>query len=128
MNKAGESGPPLDVMRSDCRARSVLTILAERWALLIIDALSGGALRTGDLRRRIGGISEKMLIQTLRKLEALGLIDRRDFREVPPRVEYELTARGQSLSPLIVAVDRWVEANAFEMVADTKRNVSPCDG
>jgi DNA-binding HxlR family transcriptional regulator len=128
MDKAGEFDLPLDVMLSDCRARSVLTILAERWALLIIDALSGGALRTGDLRRRIGGISEKMLIQTLRKLEALGLIHRRDFREVPPRVEYELTARGQSLSPLIVAVDRWVEANAFEMVADAKRIVSPSDG
>lgn len=128
MGKAGELNPPLDVMLSDCRARSVITILAERWALLIIDARSGGALRTGDLQRRIEGISEKMLIQTLRKLEALGLIRRRDFREVPPRVEYELTARGLSLSPLIVAVDRWVEANAFEMVADRKRKVSASDG
>jgi DNA-binding HxlR family transcriptional regulator len=117
MAEARDDCLSLDVMLADCRARSVLTILAERWALLVIDALSGGALRTGELRRHIGGISEKMLIQTLRKLEALGLVERHDFRQVPPRVEYALTARGRSLSPLILALDRWVEANAIDMVA-----------
>jgi DNA-binding HxlR family transcriptional regulator len=113
---AGEA-PPLDVMIADCRARAVLTLLAERWALLVIDALSAGPLRTSALRRRIGGVSEKMLIQTLRRLETVDIVVRRDFREVPPRVEYALTERGRSLSPLIVAVDRWVEANAFDMLS-----------
>lgn len=117
MREAPQARLPLDVMQADCRARAVVSALAERWALLVIDALSDGALRTGELRRRIGGISEKMLIQTLRKLERLGLIERRDFREVPPRVEYGLTDLGRSLSPIIVALDRWVEANAFQMVS-----------
>ncbi|MDV3458730.1 helix-turn-helix domain-containing protein [Sphingomonas sp. HF-S4] len=108
--------PRLDVMRADCRARSVLTVLAERWALLIIDALGEGPRRTSELRRRIGGISEKMLIQTLRRLEALGLIERRDYREVPPKVEYALTKRGASLSPIVSTLDRWVEENALDML------------
>lgn len=116
--------PALDVMLADCRARSVLTVLAERWALLIIDALSEGPRRTGELRRGIGGISEKMLIQTLRRLEALGLVERHDFREVPPKVEYALTPLGLSLSPIIVMLDRWVEAHAFDMVRETSQAVA----
>jgi len=103
-------------MRPECRARAVLTILAEKWALLVIEALSTGPVRTGDLRRRIGGVSEKMLIQTLRRLESLGLVERRDYREVPPRVDYALTEIGRSLSPLVLDLDRWVEANAFTLI------------
>jgi len=105
-----------DVMQADCRARTVLTLLAERWALLVIEALSEEPRRTSALRRRIGGVSEKMLIQTLRRLEEVGLVERRDFREVPPRVEYSLTDRGRSLSPIILSLDRWVERHAFEML------------
>lgn len=117
----------LDVMVADCRARSVLSVLAERWSLLVIDALSGGPHRTGELRRRIGGISEKMLIQTLRRLQSLGLVDRRDFAEVPPKVEYELTTRGRSLSPIVGMLDRWVEANASDMMKATPRHPEGSD-
>ena len=105
-----------NVMQAECRARAVLVMLAEKWALLVIQALSAEPKRTSALRRQIGGISEKMLIQTLRRLEALGLIERRDYREVPPRVEYALTERGHSLSPVVVMFDRWVEAHAFDML------------
>lgn len=105
-----------DVMLPDCPARSVLSLLAEKWSLLVIHALSEETTRTGALRRRIGGISEKMLIQTLKRLEAVGLVARRAYPEVPPRVEYSLTDLGWSLSPLVKALDRWVEEHATDMV------------
>ena len=100
-------------MKPDCPARALLTTLADKWALLLIHALSEGPHRTGALRRRVGGISEKMLVQTLRRLETSGLVSRRSYAEVPPRVEYDLTERGWSLSPLVTAIDRWVEDHAY---------------
>jgi DNA-binding HxlR family transcriptional regulator len=79
--------------------------------------LSEGTQRTGALRRRIGGISEKMLIQTLKRLEAASLVTRTSYAEVPPRVEYELTELGWSLSPLVKGLDHWVEQHAKIIVA-----------
>lgn len=102
-------------MRPDCPARALLSLLAEKWALLVIHALSEGTARTGALKRRIGGVSEKMLIQTLKRLEGVGLVDRRVYPEVPPRVEYALTDLGWSLSPVVRALDRWVEEHAADM-------------
>lgn len=107
-----------DVMQADCRARTLLTLLAEKWALLIIEALSKEPRRTSALKRQIGGVSEKMLIQTLRRLEKVGLVERCDFRELPPRVEYSLTERGRSLSPIILSLDRWVERHAFDILPE----------
>lgn len=109
---------PCDVMRPDCPARTILSLLAEKWALLVVHALSDGPARTGALKRRIGGISEKMLIQTLRRLEVVGLVVRHDYSEVPPRVEYSLTDLGWSLSPLVKALDQWVEEHAIDMSPD----------
>ena len=88
-----------NVFDADCPARAVLEVLAEKWALLLIHMLANGPARTAELRRRIGGISDKMLIQTLRRLERSGFVARHAFPEVPPRVEYELTSLGKS--PLV---------------------------
>ena len=104
-----------DVFLVDCPARRVLTLLAEKWALLVIHALSEGTRRTGELRRRVTGVSEKMLVQTLRRLELNGLVRRTSYPEVPPRVEYELTKLGWSLSSVVTALDTWVEAHAEQM-------------
>lgn len=104
-----------DVFLADCPARKVLALLAEKWALLVIHALSERSYRTAELRRRIGGVSEKMLIQALRRLEACGLVARTSYPEVPPRVEYALTPLGFSLSGVVRELDRWVEAHAFEI-------------
>lgn len=110
-----------DVFLVDCPARRILELLAEKWALLVIHALSEGTRRTGELRRRVTGVSEKMLVQTLRRLELHGLVHRTSYSEVPPRVEYQLTALGWSLSSVVTALDTWVEANAEQMAFSQKR-------
>jgi DNA-binding HxlR family transcriptional regulator len=101
--------PPADVFNANCASRQVLELLAEKWALLVIDALGDGAKRTAELRQRVGGISEKMLIQTVRKLERNGFVTRKVFPQVPPRVEYRLSELGRSLVDTVAALDRWVE-------------------
>jgi DNA-binding HxlR family transcriptional regulator len=104
-----------DVFLADCPARKVLGLLAEKWTLLVIHALSERTYRTAELRRRIGGVSEKMLVQALRRLEQHGLVARTSYPEVPPRVEYSLTPLGFSLSSVVRELDRWVEAHTFEI-------------
>ena len=106
-----------NVFNAGCPARAVLEMLAEKWALLLVHMLARGPARTSELRRQIGGISEKMLIQTLRRLERNGLVARHAYPEVPPRVEYELTALGASLSGPITVLDRWVEEHLPQVSA-----------
>jgi len=106
-----------NVFSGVCPARHVLAVIADKWSLLLIHALAhGGTLRTAELRRRVDGISEKMLIQTIRRLERFGLVSRQAYAEVPPRVEYSLTALGHSLSEPIRALDHWVETHVTEIV------------
>jgi len=112
-----------NVFDADCPARAVLEVLAEKWALLLIHMLANGPARTAELRRRIGGISDKMLIQTLRRLERSGFVARHAFPEVPPRVEYSLTALGASLSGPITMLDEWVETH----LSDIRRAQSAFD-
>jgi DNA-binding HxlR family transcriptional regulator len=100
-----------NVYNSACPSRRVMAVLAEKWTLLIVSALADGPKRTAEIRRCVDGISEKMLIQTLRKLESFGLVSRRSYPEVPPRVEYRLTTLGRSLSRLASLFGRWVERN-----------------
>lgn len=94
-----------------CPSRAILELIADKWTLLILPALRRGRLRNGELMRAIGGVSQKMLTQTLRELERNGLVRRIDHQEVPPRVEYELTELGRSLSDLMRKLDGWVESN-----------------
>ncbi|MDE0854691.1 MAG: helix-turn-helix domain-containing protein [Nevskia sp.] len=106
-----------NVFSAQCPARAVLEVLAEKWALLLVHRLARGPARTSELRRQIGGISEKMLIQTLRRLERNGFVERQAYPEVPPRVEYRLTALGASLSGPITILDHWVEQNLPQVAA-----------
>jgi DNA-binding HxlR family transcriptional regulator len=99
-----------------CPSRAILELIADKWTLLILPALRRGRLRNGDLMRLIGGVSQKMLTQTLRELERNGLVRRIDHQEVPPRVEYELTELGRSLSDLMRKLDGWVEGNLAEVL------------
>lgn len=100
-----------DVFKKSCPAREILDVLASKWSLLIIHALASGPTRTGGLRRRIEGISEKMLSQTLKELERRNLVIRNAYPEVPPRVDYQLTQLGTSLSEIVKTLDHWVESN-----------------
>ena len=80
-----------DVFNPNCDSRQVLALLADRWSMLILYALAAGVLRHGELRAKVGGISQKMLTQTLRALERDGLVTRHVHAVVPPRVDYALT-------------------------------------
>lgn len=107
---------PGNVLREACPAREVLEVLVSKWTLLIIHALSDGASRPGDLRRKIQGISEKVLSQNLRELESRNLVTRTVFREVPPKVEYELTDLGISLWKAAQELNNWVERNCHFLI------------
>lgn len=117
MEKEKKKFRPIDcsVFLADCPARDVLALLAEKWTLLVLHALSEKAYRTAELRRRIGGVSEKMLIQALRRLEQHSLVNRKSYKTVPPHVEYSLTPLGASLSSIVCALDTWVETHALEI-------------
>jgi DNA-binding HxlR family transcriptional regulator len=105
-----DTGP--DVFTPDCPTRVLLDHITSRWGVLILVALSGGTMRWGELRRWATGISEKMLAQTLRTLEADGLVRRDQRPVVPPHVDYSLTDRGRELSALLLPLMDWIVANA----------------
>jgi DNA-binding HxlR family transcriptional regulator len=85
----------------------VISLLADKWTIPVIHALSRGTRRTGELRSEIGGVSQKMLTQTLRTLEAHGLVDRKVYPVVPPRVEYRLTELGESINEPLGEICAW---------------------
>jgi DNA-binding HxlR family transcriptional regulator len=101
-----------DVFEPDCPTRVLLDHITSRWGVLILVALSSGTMRWGELRRWARGISEKMLAQTLRTLEADGLVLREQRPVVPPHVDYSLTDRGRELAALLVPLMEWVMAVA----------------
>jgi len=111
-----KSSPVPNVFSAACPSRRVLAVLAEKWTLLIVSQLAGGPMRTAEIRRRVDGVSEKMLIQTLRKLEGFGLVSRRSYPEVPPRVDYRLTPLGRSMARLTHLFARWVERNVANLL------------
>jgi DNA-binding HxlR family transcriptional regulator len=97
------------VLDPGCGAREVFEVVSGRWGPLAIMALKEGKKRHGELRRELEGVSQKMLIQTLRNLERNGLVEREVHPVVPPKVEYSLTLLGASLQPLLEAVCQWSE-------------------
>jgi DNA-binding HxlR family transcriptional regulator len=105
------SRPRPSVFDPECSARDALELIASKWAILILTALAAGPMRNGALLRKVGGVSQKMLTQTLRDLECNGLVARRTLGSVPPHVEYRLTALGKSLSRALKGLDRWAERN-----------------
>src|ERR1700729_4065330 len=101
--------------RADCPTRRILDRIGDRWTVLIVGALWDGSARFSELRRRIEGISQKMLTQTLRALERDGLVRRHAFATVPVTVEYSLTPLGDSLCEVIEGLRAWAYANAGTM-------------
>lgn len=108
----GQVGWTPDLFDAACPSRAVLDLIADKWSILVLSAVHHGAHRNGELLRRIGGISQKALTRTLRDLEANGLVQRTDHHEVPPRVDYALTATGRSLFPVLNALCDWALEHA----------------
>lgn len=107
-----QSSPPAyNVYASNCPARMVLDRLADKWALLVIGRLRGGTVRFNQLRRNVEGVSQKVLSQTLKKLERDGLVRRCVIASAPVTVEYSLTALGWTLAELIESLSAWAESN-----------------
>lgn len=112
-----ENYPAPDVFSSACSSRAVVQHLTGRWAPLIMVALQqDGVLRFGELRRRIDGISDKMLSHTLLVLERDGLVQRTEHSIKPPNVDYQLTALGQQVSRPLLALIETVEATLPQVI------------
>ncbi len=101
-----------------CPGRTILSHVTGRWGSLVLAGLaSAGTLRFSELRTRIQGVSEKMLSQTLRELERDGLLERRSYAVVPPRVEYSLTPLGTGVAAHMAAAIDWIDEHVRDLVA-----------
>ena len=104
---------------------AALLVMGGKWKPLILFYLGHGTRRFGELRRLVSGVSEKMLIQQLRELQADGIIERVDFREIPPKVEYSLTPVGLSLAEALHPLCEWGSAHAAAIDAIRRRRSRP---
>ena len=107
--------PPIFDIRNG--SREILSLIAEKWTMLVLYALTFGVKRHGELKREIPGISQKMLTQTLRNLERDGLVKRIAYEERPPRVEYALTPLGEMLGELLKNICVWSEQHYDKILA-----------
>ena len=112
-----------DVMSEHCPSREVLKHVTSRWGVLLLVALGDGAHRFGELRRKVGGISERMLIQTLQWLEQDGFVQRVAHPGPSQRVEYRLTPLGEEISARLLEVVDWVERNLDGIMAGRSLHV-----
>jgi len=92
-----------------CPVETTLTLIGDKWKVLILRDLMPGTKRFGELKKSVGNVSQKVLTAQLRAMEASGLVNRKVYAEVPPRVEYSLTELGQSLQPVLDAMRNWGE-------------------
>lgn len=92
-----------------CPVETTLMLIGDKWKVLILRDLMPGTRRFGELKKSIGSVSQKVLTAQLRDMEAKGLVSRKVYAEVPPRVEYSLTDLGRSLNPILDAMRRWGE-------------------
>ncbi|MEL6606284.1 MAG: helix-turn-helix domain-containing protein [Cyanobacteria bacterium J06614_10] len=116
MNEQRTAEARPNVYAAICPSREVLALIGEKWVALVIGALENKTMRFGELKRVCEGISQKMLTQTLRKLERSGLVIRTMYADVLPlKVEYHLSELGQSLLPIVQTTKLWAEKNLFEI-------------
>ena len=113
----GETVFDFDILSPACPSRTVLRHVVDRWTPLVVTVLADGPSRFGELRSRIGGVTPKVLTQTLRSMERDGLVTRTQLPGVPPRVDYELTDLGRSLQAPIGALRTWIQDNSAQILA-----------
>ncbi|MCF6264671.1 MAG: helix-turn-helix transcriptional regulator [Xanthomonadales bacterium] len=110
-----------DTYNQSCPTRVVLNRIADKWTVLVVGALALETKRFGQLKRELDGISQKMLTQTLRAMERDGMVNRKVYPEVPPKVEYSLTELGCTLVSVLEDVRTWSEGNIEKILqAQTK--------
>ena len=102
--------PALSAACPACPVETTLTLISDKWKVLILRDLMPGTKRFGELKKSIGTVTEKVLTAQLRQMEASGLLTRTVYAEVPPRVEYTLTDLGRSLRPVLDAMEAWGKA------------------
>ncbi len=107
-----------DLMAAQCPSREVLRHMTSQWGVLVLVALQDGTHRFSELRKKIGGVSERMLAQTLKLLESDGLVRRVSYPVVPPHTEYSLTGLGREAAVHVRGLAEWVEEKLPEILAD----------
>lgn len=110
-----------ELFSEKCPSREVLKHVTSRWGVLLLVALLGGTHRFSELRRKVNGISEKMLAQTLQWLEGDGFVERISYPVVPPHVEYRLTPLGEEIGEKVEALADWIEVKLPEILAAQRR-------
>ncbi|MDP2547692.1 helix-turn-helix domain-containing protein [Oceanobacter sp. 4_MG-2023] len=113
-----------NLFASPCPSRDVLKHVCSRWGVLILISLRDGTHRFSELRKRIGGVSEKMLAQSLQALEQDGFIERIAYPVVPPHVEYSLTTSGEEIARLVATLADWIEVNMSQITAAQQQHQS----
>lgn len=113
-----------NVFEPACPSRTILRHLTSTWGTLALIALKAGTLRFSELRRRVNGVSERMLSQTLQQLEADGLIVRTSYPVVPPRVDYALTELGRQAADRMEELTDWIENNLPALMRNASVEVS----
>ena len=105
-----------EVLATECPSREILKHVTSQWGVLVLVALMEGTHRFSELRRKIGGVSEKMLAQTLQQLEQDGFIRRVSYPVVPPHVEYSLTPLGDGIGHQVEGLTDWIEINLPKII------------
>lgn len=109
-----------DLFEPDCPSRAVMRHVTSSWGVLVLIALQGGTLRFSELRRRVNGVSERMLSQTLQQLEGDGLVDRRAYPVVPPHTDYTLTPLGGEAAGKVADLANWIEERLPQLLARSR--------
>ena len=117
MSHVSEFGGRGVVLAAECPSRPILNHVTSRWGVLVLFVLSDGTHRFSQLRRKIGGVSERMLAQTLQALEADGFVSRKALPVLPLHVEYSLTPLGQELAPKVIGLIDWIETNLHQIIS-----------
>lgn len=105
-----------EVLATECPSREILKHVTSQWGVLVLVALMEGTHRFSELRRKVGGVSEKMLAQTLQQLELDGFVNRISYPVVPPHVEYSLTPLGVGIGEQIESLTDWIEINLHKII------------
>ena len=108
-----------------CPVETTLTLIGDKWKVLILRDLMPGTKRFGELKKSVGNVSQKVLTAQLRAMEESGLVNRKVYAEVPPRVEYSLTELGKSLKPILDSMWAWGEAYKTKIESETLLTKEP---